>query len=68
MEKSARDHRYRRAFAALAGAFGEAATVAMRLADAGRMHEAVRRLNGATDAELAGRGLTRSSEVDRIFG
>lgn len=38
-----------------------------RLADAGRMQQAVRQLNSMTDADLNSRGLTRSGEVDRIF-
>lgn len=39
-----------------------------RLGGAGRMSQAMRGLNGASDAELASRGLSRSGEVNRIFG
>lgn len=56
--------------AVLAFASGIAAIVVTlsRLGDAGRMNQAMRRLNGASNSELANRGLSRSGEVNRIFG
>lgn len=65
IKENSRDLRHLGATAA--GAVYEMATIAKRLGSAGRMHEAVRRLNGLTDADLAQCGRTRSGEVDRIF-
>ena len=52
----------------LAAGFAAIGLTLLRIDEAGRRNAALQQLNGATDAYLAARGLSRSGEVERIFG
>ena len=71
MERTASNFAAHRPFdllRAITAPFRAVGTFLVMLAEAGPRMEAINRLNGMTDEELAAKGLTRADEVRRIFG